>query len=135
MEASGGMLSRISEKVIAWIAFGLLVLLGVTIYQMPAETKSAIWSGLWRTIAFIGISAAWPWQARLYIRRVLEVGENWAGAALIAALTLGNVIIGVVLMTVWPGSGWAWMAAIGAIALTGTYNYLVTSYLADMSGH
>lgn len=134
MEASGGIFGRISEKVISWVVFGLLVVVGFTIYQMPAETKSAIWSGIWRTIMFIGVSAAWPWQAKFYIRRVQEVGENWAGAVLIAALTLGNVLFGLMLMTVWPSGAWTWLATLGAVALCGTYNYLVTSYLADTSG-
>jgi hypothetical protein len=33
-----------------------------------------------------------------------------------------------------PGDGWSWFACLGAIAVVGTYNYLVTEYLADMAG-
>jgi hypothetical protein len=37
-------------------------------------------------------------------------------------------------MTGWPASFWGWGAALAALAVAGTYNYLVTEYLAEMSG-
>lgn len=130
----GGILGRLGEKVLGWIALGALIFLGIAIYQMPAETKQAIWSGIWRTLLWLALVAAIPWGSRLFIRRIVEAGTNWAGAGLIVALTLLDVIVGVALMSVWPSGPWTWAAALGAVALAGSYNYLVTEYLAETSG-
>lgn len=134
METPGGILGRLGEKILGWIALGVLVFLGIAVYQMPADTKAAIWSGIWRTLSWLAIVAAVPWSARLLIRRVLEAGTNWAGAALVAGLTLVDVVAGYALMTGWPASGWGWAALLGALALAGTYNYLVAEYLAETAG-
>ncbi|HMQ17421.1 MAG TPA: hypothetical protein PKC49_15770 [Phycisphaerae bacterium] len=130
----GGVLGRLGEKVLGWIALALLIAIGVGIWQMPAETKGAIWSGLWRSIVWLAAAAALPWSARLLIRRVLEQGTNWAGAALIGGYTLGDVVLGVLLMTGWPSGAWGWLACLGALGVAATYNYLVTEYVAEASG-
>lgn len=130
----GGILGRLSEKVLGYIALAIVLLVGIAVYQMPAETKGAIWSGIWRSIVWVIIAAGVPWSAALFVRRVLEISSNWAGVGLVAGLTLVDLIAGVVLMTAWPSGGWTWAAAIGAIAVAATYNYLVAEYLADTSG-
>lgn len=134
METPGGILRRLGEKILSWIAMLALILLGIAVYQMPAETKAAIWSGVWRTLVWVGIAAVVPWSARLFIRRVLEAGTNWSGAALVAGLTLVDVIAGWALLTGWPASGWGWIALFSALGLAGTYNYLVAEYLAETAG-
>jgi hypothetical protein len=130
----GGILGRVSEKVLGYVALAIVALVGIAIYQMPGETKAAIWSGLWRSIVWMVIAAGVPWAAALFIRRVLEFTTNWAGVALVCGLTLVDLIAGVVLMTAWPSGGWTWAAALGAMAVAATYNYLVAEYLADTAG-
>ncbi len=135
MEAEGpNIVSRLAEKTLSWIILGLLIFLGYMIYQMPAETKSAIWNGIWRSIAWVVIAAAVPWSAKLYIRRILELGTNWASLALLAGLLVIDLMAAWVLMTGWPTGLWGWAAGLGAVALAGAYNYLVTEYLAEMAG-
>ncbi|GMU82066.1 MAG: hypothetical protein AMXMBFR47_19370 [Planctomycetota bacterium] len=136
MEApgGGGILSRLSEKVLGWIALAIVVLLGIAIYQMPADTKSAIWSGFWRSVVWFLLAAGVPWTAALFIRRVVQFGTNWAGIGLIAGFTLADVLLGISLMTVWPSGAWAWAATIAAVSVAGIYNYLVCEYLAERSG-
>lgn len=129
----GGMVGRLAEKVIGWVALGGLVFLGIAIYQMPGETKAAIWSGIWRSAAWLVAAAAIPWSATLFIRRILEIGSNWAGLGLVAAFCVLDVVVALVLMTGWPDSGWAWAATLGALGLAGTYNFLVAEYLAERS--
>jgi hypothetical protein len=130
----GGILGRLGERVLGWIALALLIGVGIAIWQTPPDTKAAIWSGIWRTIAWLLIVAALPWTARLFIGRVLEIGSNWAGALLIAAFLAADIIVALVLMSAWPESGWAWVACLAALGVAGTYNYLVTEYLAESSG-
>ncbi len=135
MEAEGpNIVSRLAEKTLSWVILGLLIFLGYMIYQMPAETKSAIWNGIWRSIVWAVVAAALPWSAKLYIRRVLEAGTNWAGVGLLLVLLAADLIAAAILMTGWPTGGWSWAAGLGALALAGAYNYLVTEYLAEMAG-
>ncbi len=80
------------------------------------------------------IAAALPWSAKAFIGRVLGAGTNWAGVALIAGYTLMDVLAGRILMGAWPGSGWGWLAALAALGIAGSYNYLVTEYVAEQAG-
>jgi len=130
----GGILARLSEKMLTWIGLALLVFLVIAIWKMPPETRAAIWSGIWRSVVWVVIAAAVPWSAKLYIRRILDARTNWAGAGLLAGLVAVDVIAALLLMTGWPGGVWSWLAAIGALAVAGTYNYLVTEYLSEMAG-
>ncbi len=132
--AGGGIFGRLAEKVLGWVALGALILLGVAIYQTPAATKAAIWSGIWRTVAWCVIVAALPWACRWFIGRVIDAGSNWAGVALIGALTAMNVVAALLLMTMWPSGVWTWLLSFGALVLAGSYNYLVCEYLAETSG-
>ena len=134
METGGGMFSRISERFIGWIILGLLVLIGVAIWRMPAETRDAIVGGILRAAAWAVIAAITPWSTWFIIRRVAESGTNWAGVALLAGLTLVNLIAAWALMTGWPVGGWGWFAGLATLGVTATYNYLVTEYLAQQSG-
>jgi hypothetical protein len=131
---SSGILGRLGEKTLGWIILGLLIFLGIAIYRMPSETRAAIWSGIWRSTAWVLIAAAVPWSAKLYIRRILDASTNWAGAGLLAALTAVDLLAAALLMTGWPGGVWSWLAAIGTLAVAATYNYLVVEYLSDMAG-
>lgn len=130
----GGIVGRLGEKTVGWIILGLLIFVGIAIYRMPSETKAAIWSGIWRSVVWVVIAAAVPWSAKLYIRRILDAGTNWAGVGLLAALTAVNLLAAALLMTGWPGSVWTWLAAVAALAVAVTYNYLVTEYLSEMAG-
>jgi len=226
METSGGILGRLSEKVLGWIALALLILIGVAIWQMDPVLRTSIWQGAWRTVFWVVIAAALPWSARFFIRRVLDVGSNWAGVSLLAALLVVDLGAGLLLLSgceatvearrqevvreaedegaaanenplpasvpdstdvgdvvrdkladVAEGAadvarqaaerlraeneppaseteteavaaetgvteegedrghgGWVWFACVAALALAGTYNYLVTEYLSDMAG-
>lgn len=134
METASGILGRLGEKVLGWIALGLLVAIAIAIYQTPAATKAAIWAGIWRTCVWVAVVAVVPWSATLFISRIMEAGTNWAGVGLIAAVTVIDLVLGVLLLTSWPGSVWTWLAALGAIGVAGTYNFLVAEYLADRSG-
>ncbi len=134
METRGGILSGVAERMLAWVGFALLLVIGFAIYNIPAATKQAIWDGIWKTIFWLVIVAALPWSGRLFIKRVVEVGENWAGLAMIAAFVLVELLVGWFLLTSWPGSGWGWLALIAAVAVAGTYTYLVSEYLAEMAG-
>lgn len=135
METSGGgILGRLGEKVLGWIALGLLIALGIGIWQMGPEARATIWAGIWKTLVWLVIAAGVPWIARFFITRLLEIGTNWVGVALIASLTLIDLIAGVVLIGGLPGGGWGWLTALAALAVAGTYNYLVAEYLAEQAG-
>ncbi len=135
MEAPrGGILSRLAEKALGWVVLGLLIALGVAIWQMGPDRRMAIWNATWRTALWIAIAATVPWITRFFVKRILEIGSNWAGVVLLAALTLVDAVAGLILLRGWPAGGWGWLAALAALALAGTYNYLVTEYLSEQTG-
>lgn len=135
MESTGpGILGRLGEKMLGWIALALLIALGIAIWQMGPEMRGAILSGIWRTVVWIVVAAGLPWLSRLFIGRVLEAGTNWAGVVLIGAYTLINLVLGLILIGGLPSGVWGLTAAVAALAVAGTYNYLVSEYLATQAG-
>ena len=132
METSQGIFGRLGEKVLGWIALALLIGIAYGIYQMPAETKAVVWKGIWTTLAWIAIAAAAPWSARLFMRRIMEVASNWAAAGLVGGFVLIDLIAGLILKD-FPDGGWSWFFSLAALAVAGTYNYLVMEYLAAES--
>ena len=135
MEAPrGGILSRLAEKALGWVVLGLLIALGVALWQMGPARRMAIWSAVWRTAAWVVIAGGLPWVTRFFIKRILAVGSNWAGAVLLVALTAVDAVAGLILLRGWPAGGWGWLAALAALALAGTYNYLVSEYLSEEAG-
>lgn len=133
-QPTGGILGRLTERVLSLVALGLVVLAGVALWQMGPEGRAAIWSAIWRTALWLALAAALPWTGRLFIGRVLAVGANWAGLVLIAALTAIDLIVGLVLIGGLPAGGWGWLAALAALGLAATYNYFVAEYLAEQAG-
>lgn len=134
METSGGMLSRIGERLISFILLGLVVLLGVAVWRMDPATRDGILSAAWRSLVWIVIAAALPWSAQLFLRRALAWATNWAGVLLLAAYAAADAAAGLLLLTGWPAGGWGWFASLAALALAAIYNYLVLEYLAEQSG-
>lgn len=128
-----GIFGRLGEKILGWVALALLLFGAYAIYQMPGETKQAIWSGIWRTTVWFALAAALPWSAQLFLARVLAAGTNWAGVALLAGMFAVDLLLAALLMSAWPSGFWSWAAAMAALAVVGTYNYLVVEYLADTS--
>ena len=130
----GGMLARLSEKAFGWVILAGIVALGFAIYQMPSETKWTIWNGIWKSIVWVVLAAGLPWSARLFLSKVAEFGSNWAGVVLLGVFVTIDLVVGLLLMGGLPSGGWGWTAALAALLLAGTYNYLVTEYLADTVG-
>lgn len=130
----GGILGRLAEKTLGWIILGVLILIGIGIWQAGPEWRAAMWSRLWRTAVWLLLVTALPWSAKLYIRQVLAAGTNWASVGLLVGLFACDLLAGLLLLTGWPASVWGWLVGLGALAVAGTYNYLVTEYLSEMAG-
>lgn len=133
-DPTGGILGRLGEKVLGWIALALLLLAAWAVYQTPAATKAAIWSGVWRTVAWVLFAIAWPWIGALLVRHVAAAGSNWAGLAWLGGLLAGNLLAAALLMTGLPGGLWSWIGALALLAAAATYNFLVSEYLAERAG-
>lgn len=134
METSSTIWGRLSERIIGWIALAGIVAAGIAIWQMDAQTRWAIWQTIWKTIVWLVVAAALPWSGRLFIGRLLELSTNWAGVGLIAGFTLVNAVFGMILLGGFPSGGWGWLAALAALSVVGTYNFLVAEYLAEQAG-
>lgn len=133
-DARGGLVGRLFEKTLGWVILGGLIAVGLAIYRMGPTGRAALWEGIWRTAAWLAFAAVLPWSGRLFIGRILEIGSNWAGVVLLAALLLLDVICGLILLGGLPSGGWSWVAALAALGVVGTYNFLVTEYLSEEYG-
>ncbi|MBN2447898.1 MAG: hypothetical protein JXO22_14290 [Phycisphaerae bacterium] len=135
METSGGgILGRVGERVLSWIALGLVALAVFGVIQMGPVARGAVLSAIWRTGLWLVIVAGLPWIGQLFIGRLLEVGTNWVGVILLAVLTLIDIIAGISLLTAWPVGFWTWFAMLAILAVAAVYNYLVAEYLAEQAG-
>ena len=138
METRGGwmlgLLGKLGDKVLTMVAVALVGLGAYALYAMGPAGRGALWTGIGHTIAWLVIAAALPWSAKAFIGRILAVGSNWAGLAVIAGFTLIDLLAGRLLMGAWPAGGWAWLASLAALGIAGSYNYLVTEYVAEQAG-
>lgn len=125
---------RLSEKILGWIALGLLILAGYGVYKLGPDGRGAILSATGLIIGWIAIVAALPWFSRLFMRRLLQIGENWVGLALIAAFTIIDIAAGLALLRGWPEGFWGWFISLAAVGIAATYNYLVAEYVAERYG-
>lgn len=134
MEQPGsGILGRLGEKILGWIALGVLILIGVWIYWIGAAGRDELWNWIWRTALWLALVAAVPWTAKLFIQRILELSSNWAGAGVLAVFTALDVVVGALLVLRWP-TGWWWLATLALVGVAGVYNYLVTEYVSEQAG-
>ncbi len=129
-----GIVGKLGDKILTMVALALVALGGYALYEMGPGGRAALWAGIWHTVAWIVIVAALPWSAKAFIGRVLGAGTNWAGVVLLAAYTLTDLIAGRLLMGAWPASGWGWLAGLAALGIAGSYNYLVTEFVAEQAG-
>jgi hypothetical protein len=130
----GGILGRLGEKVLGWIALALIVALGFGLYKIGAPGRQALWGAIWRTSLWVAVVGALPWTIRLFIRRILELSSNWAGVAVIGSYVVLDALLGVILLNGFPAGGWGWLLTLAALALAGTYNFLVAEYLSEQTG-
>ncbi|MDX2198032.1 MAG: hypothetical protein SF069_03570 [Phycisphaerae bacterium] len=129
-----GILGRLGEKVIGWIAFGLLALGAYGIYSLGPEGRGAIATAAGRIAMFAATVLVLPWLTRFFIKRLLSIGENWVGLALIAGLTLIDLVVGLWLLGGLPIGFWGWLISLAIVGLMASYNYLVCEYLAETLG-
>ena len=129
-----GILGRLGEKVLGWIAFGLLALGAYGVYSLGPQGRGAIAAAAGRIAMFVGLVVVLPWFTRFFIKRLLAIGENWVGLALIAGLTLIDLFVGLWLLGGLPSGFWGWLICLTILGLLATYNFFVCEYLAETLG-
>ena len=129
-----GILGRLGEKILGWVALGLLVLAAYGVYRMGPEGRGAVLSAAGRTVGWIAFVALLPWISRFFVKRLLSVGENWVGLLLIGGLLVVDVLVGLWLLGGLPTGVWSWIVSLAAIGVAGAYNFLVCEYVAERYG-
>lgn len=123
-------------KKIATIVLSGAVILGVVVgaiswFQMPPEERSAIWSVIFRALAWIGIILVLPWTTFFLTTWVAKRDSNLAGAILVGGYTLAG--LGVLL---WlfdfsiQGTVMLVLTILGLLVAL-TYNVLVCDWIAE----
>jgi hypothetical protein len=123
-------------KKIATIVLSGAVFLGVVVgtiswFQMPPEDRSAVWSVIFRSLAWIGIVLILPWATFFLTTWVAKRDSNLAGAVLIGGYTLAGLGV---LMWLFDfsiqGTVMVVLSILGLLVAL-TYNVLVCDWIAE----
>ena len=108
-----------------------VILLGISWWRMDDSTKHTLLAGSGRIFGWLGIVLLVPWAGFLLIGYVNRLQSNRAGALLVAALTLAEVVVLLGLFGWNVGGPVAWtFFAVGAL-FAGVYNLLICDWIAE----
>jgi FtsH-binding integral membrane protein len=121
----------VTGKVISGIAGLVIVIAGISWWRMDPDTKHMLLSGTGRIVSWFGIVILVPWATFFVISWVARMDRNSAGAALVFAYTLLEMVF-LAWLFGWrlPGpTAWSFFA-VGAL-VAGVYNLLVCDWIAE----
>ncbi|HEY7117317.1 MAG TPA: hypothetical protein VH475_12060 [Tepidisphaeraceae bacterium] len=124
-------LKTVTGKVISGIAGLVIVIAGISWWRMDPDTKHMLLSGTGRIVSWFGIVILVPWATFFVISWVARMDRNSAGAALVFAYTLLEMVF-LAWLFGWrlPGpTAWSFFA-VGAL-VAGVYNLLVCDWIAE----
>jgi hypothetical protein len=124
-------LKTVTGKVISGIAALVVVLAGISWWRMDPATKSMLLRGTGRIVSWGFVVMLVPWATFFVIGWVAKMSTNTAGAILVAAYTLLEVLF-LAWLFEWrlPGpTAWSFFVVGGLAA--GVYNLLVCDWIAE----
>jgi len=100
-------------------------------WQLPAESKQAIWTALKLGLLWIGFAAVLPWALFFVPPLVLRAESNLAGVAVLLGYLALDVLAGLWLAGWQVGSAAGWAVLILGFLAAGVYNFLVSEFVAS----
>src|SRR5687767_6375218 len=86
-------LKTVTGKVISGLVALAVIAGGISWWQMDPDTKQMLLSGTGKIVSWSGIVLLLPWATFFLIGRVGKMESNAAGAALVAAYTIGEILL------------------------------------------
>ena len=124
-------LKTVTGKVVSGLVALAVIAGGISWWQMDPETKQMLLSGTGKIVSWSGIVLLLPWATFFLIGRVGKMESNAAGAALVAAYTIGEILL-LTWLFEWDISGtgaWTFVALGGLVAAV--YNVFTCDWIAE----
>lgn len=123
----------VGGKVLTAILVVTSAMVVIWYWQLPAEDKEAIWSGIKHALIWVGFAGVLPWALFFVPPMMVRAESN-----LISALGLIGYLVLDVLAALWL-AGWhisgalTWLVVILGFGCAAIYNFVVCEYLAQKS--
>jgi hypothetical protein len=127
-------LKTVTGKVISGLVALGVVVCGVSWYFTAPATKQMLLAGTGKIFAWLGIVLVVPWLAFAVIGWVAKFERNSAGAALVAVLTIGEMVFLAWLFSWTLGSATAWSFFVLGGLIAALYNLFTCDWIAEKVG-
>jgi hypothetical protein len=127
-------LKTVAGKVVGGVVALGVIVAGVSWWRMDPASRHAILSGTGRILSWLGIVLIVPWATFFVIGRVGRVDNNLAGAALVFAYTVLELVL-LFWLFGWSINGagqWTFVGLGGLIAAV--YNLFTCDWIAEKVG-
>lgn len=125
------LLKSLTGKVVAGVMALVVVVGGITWWQMGPERREVILSGTGYVLLWLGIVLLAPWATFFASTRVAKFESNAAGAALVAGYTLVELLILAWLFDWSIGGAAAWTFLVLGGLLAAVYNLFTCDWIAE----
>ena len=125
------LLKTVTAKVVGGAVALAGVAAGISWWRMDEPTRQMLLSGTGKIVAWIGVVLVLPWVTFFVIGRVAKAESNVAGAVLVLAYTLVEVVLlGWLFSWSMPGpTAWTFFAVGGLFAAA--YNLFTCDWIAE----
>ena len=124
-------LKTVTGKVVSGLVALAVIICAVSWYRMDPATKQELISGAGKIFSWLGIVLIVPWLSFAIIGRIAKMQSNLAGAGLVLAITLLEMLLLGWLFTWSIGGRTAWTFVILGGLVAAIYNLLTCDWIAE----
>ena len=124
-------LKTVTGKVVSGLVALAVIICAVSWYRMDPLTKQELISGTGKIFSWLGIVLIVPWLSFAIIGRIAKMQSNLAGAGLVLAITLLEMLLLGWLFTWSIGGRTAWTFVILGGLVAAIYNLLTCDWIAE----
>jgi hypothetical protein len=124
-------LKTVTGKVVSGLVALAVILCAYSWYTMDPQTKQALLSGTGKIFSWLGVVLIIPWLSFAIIARVSRLQSNGAGAALVGAITIAELLLLGWLFNWSIGGKTAWTFLILGGLVAAIYNLLTCDWIAE----
>ena len=125
------LLNSITAKVVAGVVALAVIAGGISWWQMEPQTRDLLLNGIGKIAAWFGVVIFLPWVTFFITTWVAGKESNLAGAVLVAAYTIPEMVLVAWLFNWKVPSATAWTFFIVGTLVAGAYNLLVCDWIAE----
>ena len=124
-------LKTVAGKVITGAVALAVVAAAISWWRMDPQTRQMLLTGTGRIVSWLGIVLIVPWATFFVISRVARLDSNAAGAVLVGAYTLIEVLV-LAWLFEWRSPGpTAWTLLLVGALFAAVYNLLTCDWIAE----